>query len=50
MTKQDRAAFDFLLTQIDHYRRMAIVQCLNYGLTSKRAELAKLRAEFGITG
>lgn len=45
MKKVDREEFDRRLRALDHYRRMAIEQCIAYGLTSKRAELAKLREE-----
>ena len=45
MTKQDRADFDAFMRQCEHYRRIAIEQCIAYGLTSKTKELAQFRAE-----
>lgn len=51
MKKVDRELFDTLLARLgkeDHYRRMSIEHCLSYGLTTKRAELAKLREYFGV--
>lgn len=45
MTKADRMEFEERLAKLDHYRKLAIETCLHYGLTTKRAELAKLRAE-----
>ena len=45
MTKKDREELAARLDGLDHYRKMAIEHCLNYGMTSKRAELEKLRAE-----
>ena len=47
MTKADREEFAKRLAMLDHYRRLAIESCINYGLTSKRAVLAKLREEQG---
>ena len=47
MSKADRELFDTLLRKCDHYERLAIEQCINYGLTSKRKELARLKEKFG---
>ena len=45
MTKKDREELDARIDGLDYYRRLSIKHCLNYGMTSKRAELEKLRAE-----
>ena len=45
MTKKDREELDRRLNELEHYRKMSIEHCLNYGLTTKREELDKLRAE-----
>jgi hypothetical protein len=45
MTKADRQEFAKRLAALGHYQRLAIEHCLNYGLTTKRAELEKMRAD-----
>jgi hypothetical protein len=45
MTKADRQEFTNRLSALGHFQRLAIEHCLNYGLTTKRAELEKLRAK-----
>jgi len=43
MTKADRLEFDKRLANLDHYARLAVEQCIQYGLYSKRAFLARER-------
>jgi len=43
MTKADRLEFDRRLAGLDHYARLAVEQCIQYGLLSKRAFLARER-------
>lgn len=43
MTKADRLEFDKRLAGLDHYARLAVEQCITYGLLSKRAFLARER-------
>jgi len=43
VTKADRAEYDALLDALPHYERLAIEQCVNYKLLSKRDALAQMR-------
>lgn len=45
MTKADRQEFDARMRALPHYQRLALEHCLNYGLTTKRAELDKMKAK-----
>ena len=43
MTKADRLEFDKRLAGLGHYERLAVEQCIQYGLLSKRAFLERER-------
>lgn len=45
MTKADRLEFEVRLAKLDHYARLAVEQCLAYGLTSKRKFLDEQRGK-----
>ena len=43
MTKADRLEFDKRLAGLDYYARLAVEQCIAYGMLSKKAFLARER-------
>ena len=45
LTLKDREEFARRLAALDHHHRLAVEQCLHYGITSKAKELARWRAE-----
>jgi len=45
MTKADRLEFDRRLANLGHYERLAVEQCIQYGLLSKRAFLDEGRGK-----
>jgi len=45
MTKADRIEFDKRRDALDHWARLSLDTCLNYGLTSKSKWLAKQRSK-----
>jgi hypothetical protein len=47
MTKADRQEFDQRLAAKGHYERLAVEQCIAYGMLSKKAFLARERAKEG---
>jgi hypothetical protein len=47
MNKADRAEFEVRLNALGHYERLAVQQCIGYGMLSKRDFLARERAKGG---
>ena len=45
MTKADRIEFDKRRDALDHWARLTLDTCLNYGLTSKSKWLAEQRSK-----
>lgn len=43
MTKADRLEFNKRLAELDHYARLAVEQCIQYGMLSKKAFLKRER-------